>query len=619
MKTGTRSFQMKLAAVSVFLALSAPPSVQAFQIKNQAGEVIGSFDTTISLGGSWRAQGRDPSLVSISNGGTSRDPNADDGNLIYDKNKLFSNPAKVTHELGLKRDNYGIFARGTYFYDFAYHDQTVSPVTGYGSRGWDRMGTNGELLDFFVHGSFDLGGRRLNARLGQQVVSWGESTFLPNGINVINAVDVTKLRGPGSELREALLPQPMIWASQELSKGVNVEGFYQFKHRKVQLDPRGTFFSATDIVSDDGNRGFIGFGRRKDQHFPLTNPSPNPALVPFLGPFDPAAAIWIPRAPGRDPSDGNQYGVAIRLFLPEWNNTELGFFHMNYHSRTPVVSGTKGTPTTLASISGLGAAGTARYFVEYPENIRLFGLSFNTSGPAGIALQGEYSYRPNQPLQLPTAEILLTGLGAPSQIAPNPATILVGADISGFRRIEMHQVQVTATKAFGPTFGAEQLIVLGEIGYTYLNLPTLKFAAPGVHLPQPGSNTATSFGSTSTDGFVTSDSWGYRLLGRLDFPNAIGPATLSPRIAFSHDVHGVSPTFNQGTKAITFGLGLNYKQNWQADISYTAFWGGRTYAGTDPVTNPAAGFPAGQSASYASSANPLKDRDFISLSLGYSF
>lgn len=91
---------------------------------------------------------------------------------------------------------------------------------------------------------------------------------------------------------------------------------------------------------------------------------------------------------------------------------------------------------------------------------------------------------------------------------------------------------------------------------------------------------------------------------------------MSPRLAFAHDVDGVSPTFVEGVKAATLGLGFSYKQVWQADIAYTAFGGGKTYSGTDP-----AGPPAGttQSADYASSANPLKDRDFLALSLSYSF
>jgi hypothetical protein len=266
MKIHTRFVLSKHAIVKLMLALLLPAPVFAFQIKNETGEVIGSFDTTVSLGSSWRAQKRDPVLVGISNGGSARSNNEDDGNLNFNKHKNYSNLLKVTHELGLKHQNYGLFTRGTYFYDFAYSDRPVSAVAGYGARGRDRVGSNGELLDLFVYGSFDLGGRKLNARLGQQVVSWGEGTFIPNGINVINPVDLARLRAPGSELKEAFVPQPMVWASHQLTDRLSVEAFYQIKHRRLVLDPRGTYFSTNDFISDDGDRAFVGFGRRVDQH-----------------------------------------------------------------------------------------------------------------------------------------------------------------------------------------------------------------------------------------------------------------------------------------------------------------------------------------------------------------
>lgn len=634
MNNNTCFFPLRIIAV-LLVPIFLPAAVHAFQIKDHAGEVIGSFDTTVTLGSSWRTQKRDPALVGISNGGTARSNNEDDGNLNYNRNGSYSQLFKVTHELGLRYQNYGIFTRGTYAYDFAYQDQPVSAVTGYGPRGRDRLGAHGELLDMFVYGSFDLGGRRLDARLGQQVVSWGEGTFIPNGINVVNPVDLARLRAPGSELKEAFVPQPMLWASQQLSDHVSLEAFYQFKHRRVTLDPRGSYFSTNDFVSDDGDRAFVGFGRRADQH----------AAPGF---FTLGGAAWAPRTPDRDPGDSGQFGLALRTLIPGLNNTELGFFFTNYHSRTPIISavrgaasiaGAPGAPTcgvgstlininTLFGFNPLGQApcvATAvplvagNYFVEYPENIRLFGVSFNTSGPAGIALQGEYSYRPNQPVQLASTELLLAALGLPNNITGAgiaPAAIVPGTVIPGYRRVNMHQIQMSATKAFGPTWGAEQFALLGEAGYTYLNLPSdTLFNGPAAHLPAPGSFTGASNGSSQPGGagYATSGSWGYRVLGRLDYSNVIAGGTLSPRIAYSHDVHGVSPTFNQGVRALTFGLTYNLKQTWVADLAYTTYWGGRTYAGTDPVPT------AGQSRSFASSANPLKDRDFISLSVSYSF
>ena len=607
-------------ALAVAMAFTAFAPAHAFQFGK--GEVTGSFDTTVSAGASWRMQGRDPTLVGIVNGGTSRSPNEDDGNLNYGKNDLYSAPLKATHDFELKYRNYGFFARGSYFYDFAYSNKDVSPVTGFGPRGEDRLAAHGDLLDLFVYGTFEPAGKKLNVRLGQQVVNWGESTFIPNGISIVNPVDVSKLRTPGAELKEALLPQPMIWASQEITDRLTVEAFYQFKHRRVALDPRGSYFSTNDFISDDGDRAFVGFGRRNDQHG-----------APGLFGVTPTAQGWAPIAPDREADDGGQYGMAVRLLLPEANNTELGFYYMNYHSRTPIITGTRGGLTVAASpvpgctvinlplgIPGGCFARPGLYFREFPEDIHLWGLSFNTQGPAGIALQGEYSYRPNQPLQVASIELLLAALGLGNNLtstsASAAAVVPIGTEISGYRRVRMHQAQLSATKAFGPTFGANQFAVVGEVGYTYLDLPdNVRFNGPGVFLPAPGSSIATSGGSVQPGGagYATTGSWGYRLLGRLDFENAIGAASLSPRIAFSHDVHGVSPTFNQGVKAATFGVSLGYRQSWVVDVAYTSFWGGRTYAGVDPLPT------AGQSSSFASSANPLKDRDFLSVSVSYSF
>jgi hypothetical protein len=620
---GMPQFRRSVIATAVTMVLAAGAgSVQAFEF--QYGELTGSFDTTVSLGALWRTESPEKSLISIANGGTSRDPNSDDGNLRYKRNELVSTTLKATHDLELKYHNFGAFVRGSYFYD-----PTIRHNDDLSRKARDVLGSDAEILDAYVRGTFDLGGRKLNLRLGRQVVSWGESTFIQNGINVLNPVNVSRLRAPGSELKEGFIPTMMAYASQELTDNLSVELALPTEWKKTKIDPAGSFFSTNDFVSEGGNIAYTGFGRRNDINGPAG----------IFG-LNADAALWAPRSKDRDASNDGQYGISFRYFAPQLNNTEFGFYHVNYHSRTPFVSGYRGGITSAATpvpgctvfdaptatFAGLAAgcafaAGRAgSYFVEYPEDIKLFGLSFNTSLPSGIALQGEYSYRRNQPMQLPSAELLNAALGAASQLTTtNPVAARTfhayGDEVSGYRRVKMHQIQFTGTKAFGPTFGAEQLVVVGEVGYTRLELPSnLKFAAPGCHLPQPGSSSAASFGSTSSGCFATENSWGYRLVGRLDYPNAIGDVAVSPRLAFSHDVSGQSPTFNEGAKALTLGFGFNYRQNWQADIAYTAFFGGKKISGTDP-----AAVPAGQPATYASHTNPMVDRDFLSISVSYSF
>jgi hypothetical protein len=284
----------------------------------------------------------------------------------------------------------------------------------------------------------------------------------------------------------------------------------------------------------------------------------------------------------------------------------------------------------VAALRALCATGTARYFAEYPEDIRLYGLSFNTGAPYGIALQGEYSYRPNQPLQLPGPELVLAVLGLPNLItgftqipgAPTGATsaalVPPNTYIQGYQRVKMQQAQVTGTKGIPNILASEQLVIVGEVGATWLNLPSnMKFSGPGVVLPatQFGA-TLTSGGSVQTDGFATDFSWGYRLAFRLDYANALYGGTLAPRFGGAHDVKGVSPTFNQGTKAQSIGQSWDYQRKWIVDAQYTAFNGGRQYCGTDTVPG---SVPPTQSASFCTSANPLKDRDFFSMSVSYSF
>lgn len=660
---------VKVSAVAVAsaVAMSFAGSANAIQFTYDSG-VSGSFDTTLSYGLSIRAQAPIKSLIGIANGGTSRSVNEDDGDRNYKKGSPFANVVKATSDLDLKYDGWGMFVRGTYFIDFANRKKEfLGPIAK------ERVGEDGRILDAFITKSFDLGGTKLRLRGGNQVISWGESTFITNSINSINSVDLVKLRTPGSELKEAFLPTSSLLASLEISKAASVEAFVQFNHDRTKLDPRGSYWSNNDFASDDANQVFLSFGRRND----LTGRKPTNIVPPtagafytaaasLYGPFDPAAAVWAPRAPDRDPSDHGQYGIAFRYLASELNNTEFGFYFLNYHSRIPFLSGTKGTVTSVLTTSPLLATacatpalaslcqtGTANYYTEYPENIRLLGFSFNTQGPIGTALQGEVSYRPNQPLAIAAPEVLLAALGAPNLLTgfrTIPGTVdaaagrpfgvsaagLVpnGTRLQGWERVKMMQTQMTATKGIPNILGADQFVFVGEIGFTkYIGLNSnLKFNGPGVSLPatQEGA-VAGQAGSVQTEGFVTENSWGYRLVTRADYPNLVFNANVAPRIAFNHDVKGVSQTFTEGVKSVSLGTNFDWQKKITLDFSYTNFFGGRTFCGTDRITNAgqtslgaqingvAALGRAPQGASYCTNSNPIRDRDFYSIVATYSF
>lgn len=632
-------------ALAALTLVSAPQLAAAVDFEVMGVE--GQFTSLVSLGATLRMQDPDAGAVGIANGGSARSVNDDDGNLGFEKGDIALAVAKATHELELRYEDYGLMSRFSYFYDaiaasaddredrlgsagMATRDRARGDYE-LGERGRDRLRSEVDLLDLFAYGRFEIGERELNARVGRQVVSWGESSFIGNSINSINPVDVSRLRTPGAEVKEGLIPTPMLWASTQIVPGLGIEAVWMLGYDETEIDPRGSFFSTNDIISDDGSRAVVSFGRRRDDNRVSDPATPSSAMA------------WVPRGANHRPSSDGQFGLAVRYYAEQLHSTEFGLYYLKYHSRTPFISATRGGVANAGNFANArceddaAAAGClATYYTEYPEDIELFGLSFNTDGPYGVALQGEYSYRPDQPVQLAGTEVLLAAVGAPGTLAAAP--LPAGTYVQGYRELGVHQAQVTGTKAFGPTFGAQQFSLVGEVGINHVELPGngLLFNGPGAGLPSCATPAqvlaAVSNGSCQQQvggGYATRTSWGYRLVGRMDFDNLIGAATVSPRLVLAHDVNGVGPNFNKGAKAVTAGVTFSYLQQWQGDIGYTAFFGGRDYSGTDPVPpgtelNPGppptnAPGDSSQSASFSTSANPNRDRDFLAISVSYAF
>ena len=243
-------FKFPFSFIFPILNLAFVTSVQAVEF--DYGDVYGSFDTTVSYGQSHRVQSRASELIGIANGGSAFSVNGDDGNLNYDSG-LISSTLKFTSELELHYKNFGAFLRGTGFRDFMNDDPNDTVRTPLSSQAIDLVGKDLKLLDAYMWTSFDLGTRPFDLRVGKQVLSWGESTFIQNSINTINPVDVSKLRVPGAELKEALLPVGIVSASAGITDTLNLEAFYQYDYERVLIDPPGSYFSTNDFVGNGAN------------------------------------------------------------------------------------------------------------------------------------------------------------------------------------------------------------------------------------------------------------------------------------------------------------------------------------------------------------------------------
>jgi hypothetical protein len=573
--------------------------------------VSAALNNTLSAGAAWRLEDRAPDLVGIANGGSAFYVNADDGNLAFDQGDMVSAAAKLTSDLTLNWGDYGLFTRGSAVYnpvlenkqlfdaaDYlpnAHKEFTLAERAGKTRDVRDHDGHKLTLLDAYVFGTHSFGDRTIALHLGKQALNWGEALLIQNGINSILSFDANRLHTPGMNLEEAILPVSQAWTSVDVIAHVTAEIFYQFDWQRTIPDAAGTFLSTNDVVPIGGTQANIDFGRageNSDASAPcMAPPLDGLQCVPYGG--------TVPRGADREPHNRGQYGVALRTMVPALNEMGLSVYAMNYHSRLPVVS------ATSRASGGLTPASTGNYFIEYPEDIQLYGLSFNTSLPfGGIAMQGEYSYKHDQPLQVDDVELLLATLGAPSQFNSAPGATLGQQYIQGWRRNNMSQIDVSFTKLFGPTswLGNDDLAVFAEFGADYVHdLPPrseLRYDGPGTDLPGDAATAASQGLPQQVAGYPTRFSWGYRLVSRFTYNNVFNLFQMEPTLHFEHDVTGITPTpisnFVQGRRAIVASLITRVGSNWSTELGYSHFFGG-------------------------GAQNLLRDRDYADLSIKYSF
>ena len=718
------SLHLSGSAVLLGFVLHALP-VQAIEFGQ--GEVQGSLDTTISHGMTWRVEEREERVRDFLSA------NSNDGNLNYGRG-LVSNTSKFTSDLDLGYRNFGAFARITGYIDFENEDGMGDRVP-LSDEAKDLLGHEVDVLDAYVTGAFDVGDAAVDLRVGRHVLNWGESTFITNGVNAFNRFDVSKLRLPGSELREALAPIPMVSLSAAPTYNLSVEGFYQFHWEETVIDPVGSYFSTTDyvgpgasraVIADPAFRALLGpLGSDLDRGFSFEGLAPgltqainrdlegyrvpHPQLGPVPYPFAPqdlfdSGFLNVERGADRKPRDSGQWGLALRYLAEDLNETEFGLYVANYHSRLPLLGArtshkaavdagfhaaravgdpTSATATAVtgavservmagvragaidpsaapaliaeqvgASVGGIVAAlaldrytatpgpdgNVGHFFHEYPENVRLLGVSFNTAlGTSGWALQGDYALHLDAPLQRAERTLIAEGLqpmthalellGAAGQYgalaeqyaaaaaaATDPLAAASAAveaqryatlareagaalqnhlatyeprDIRGHIRHDVSQIQATATRVFGPVLGADALAFVTEAAVMHVHSMTNE--------PLEGPARGSTVGDDE-DGDADATSWGYRMAARLDYNNAIGAVNLFPYVQWRHDVNGNSPApsgpFSEGLTALTLGVRADYLSSWQANVGYTRYGGRR---------------------------NTLRDRDFVSASINYSF
>lgn len=604
-------------ASAIAMAIALPAQAVQFDI----GRYNVSVDSTLSIGATMRTQNPDSRVLFPGNfeGGEGESGVADDGNLNYDRGDLTSLVFRGIHDISIDGGNHGAFVRFNYWYDDVLENANVNhghTATNYtpdarlntGAFDSYSSGKGVNLLDAFVYTGFDIGQTPIDLRVGRQVLSWGESTFIQNGINSINPADVNAVRRPGAEVREALLPIGMVSASAGLTDALSVDAFVAFEWDNTKLDGCGSFFSTVDIIGGPG----------------CDKVTLNPEVAPgrFLSDQESVAAgAYLTRAGDVEASNSGQWGVSTRYYSSSWD-TEFGFYYVNVHNTQPIISAYDWTEAAWNSpqdwaTGNISTANVAtigpRYFVEWPEDNQIWGVSFATT-LSGWSWSGEVSYRPNQAVQINTTEILTAGLLplVPSSFQSRIAEVRedgvpVGGHAAGFEELEVYQAQMSFVNFVDRLWGSDRMTFIGEVGANYVgDLPSLDEQRFGRNPVYGKCITQNDFDNApapvqdnisvgNCDGFVTSFSWGYRARFVFEYANAFMGWNLNPTLVFNHDVSGYSPNPNFIEGRINVGLLLDatYQSRYRVSLAYNH------YRGAD--------------------YDPAQDRDHVGVNLSYSF
>lgn len=685
----TRSLRLAPRAAGFALATLLPLAVNtasAFEL--DLGAVTGSLDTTVSYGTTWRMEQPDQALSAnyssytasvLANRRTFLNKNDGDANFDNDARPV-SSVFKITSDLELKYDNLGLFVRGSAFYDTVLMDeepnaaatnlypnaascnvQNQSPAAiaagacGFTQEADKHSGTDMRFLDAYVYGNFDLGKYPLNVRLGEQVVNWGEALFLQDGINSANPVSLSKLRLPGAEVKEALLPLPMLYGSLGLSDNLTMEAFYEFDWDYSEADDVGTYYSTDDAFAGQGaNRILVnplnpGLDINSDTAYNATDLMIQGATLSAYNGGN--GSVWLTnkRVADKDVDAKDQFGLAFRYSL---ENTELGFYYMSYDSHKPVAQAITGqangylagdAKTTAAANACIAAGGfvpacigaanaynyidTTRYQLVYPENINVYGLSFSTT-LGDLSVAGELAYRPNDVIlgelgdnlvaynTLNAATIGNGGTGTAGDILNNGQAFGANTVVKDWVQLETYNIDFTIVNNFGSLLGSDSSMGVLELGGSYVPKGEDKHYAstasllyiPVSEVPGGASNTACSASTPKydpsaclsegpLDNYLDKFSWGYRAVLTATYNDVFAGVALSPVLRFAHDVQGNSHrtgNFLEDRKSATVGVNALYNQVLEVGVAYNAFWG-------------------------EEQSNLLHDRDNLTANIKYSF
>jgi hypothetical protein len=548
MKYCDKSFRRRRITLGVTAAaLLGGMNSQAMEFEFDNTDLIIDWDTNVTYGVMWRVQSADRRLSE------SGYANVNDGSKNFDTG-IVSNKLSIVSEADLQWGDYGFFVRGKALYDYRYENQETDisrddyflDNSGDGNGEWtteifgipvggsvgdvaredfhpdtrDIHGKDAFFLDAFLYGDFFIGDRVLQARLGRQVVSWGESAFFQGISGTQSYIDAAAATAPGTEVKEIFLPLGQLYANMEINESWNVEAYYQYEWNKTKQAGVGSYWSNADVTGAGAERFLV-----IQENTPLGD-----LAVPFdvLGEDEPEGT-----------SEESSWGIAARYFMKD--GTEFGFYRTRYHDKFLSVRSITNENPAIPQLA-LFPEAIQDY---YQQDIDLWGVSFSTL-KADIQWSGEISYHENA---LPTQETRPT---------LNPVT--GSYSTPDFQTGYVTQANLGFSHLFGANALSDELALAGEAVYVRTNL------SPGELQREQNISMKN-----------TKNAWGYTLTAVLNYRSVLPGLDLDVPVTFKHTPSGVwkSLSLQEDAKSASIGVRFKYLTNWKGNLKYTSFWGNK--------------------------------------------
>lgn len=515
---------MNFKYAPLVLAAAATTAAHAASIPTGSPDLDLRWDNTVRYNLGMRVESRNDKIANTAI--------ADEGTYRFDNGDIVTNRVDLLSELDLTwKGRTGVRFSGIGWYDEAYDGDSkgnpkppLSAIPSYVDNEYSSLvddryhGVDGELLDAFAFGKFDVAGVPVSMKAGRHALFWGESLLLNGVVHSVGyaqvPLDLQKgIATPGVEAKELFRPLNSVSGQAQLTDTLSLAAQYFLEWESFRYPEGGTYLGPVDFLFNGPDRQFVSAG---------------------LG--------FATRQHAVEPHDSGDWGVSLR-WSPKAVDGTFGLYYRNFSDKIPHVLITQVGP------------GVTQYRSIYADDIDLWGLSYSRQ-VLGVSLSGEFSYRRNTPF---TAQVLgISATGKPE-----------GGETTGPRGDTVHGV-LNALGVIGktPAFDAANWIAEATWSqYTKVRSGETLFNAE---------NFAPCNGRDKWDGCATRNYVGLGLSFSPVWYQVFPSVDLYAPVTLSRGMYGNAATTlggNQGNGNYSVGVGVDIRQAYRIDLKYIDYFG----------------------------------------------